>query len=109
MKTIKFTPELTELIKKGEKTTTFRLFNDKNLSSGDRVILATRDGKKVTNFAGAKLLNVYTKPIKKLNEEDYVGHEPVENPIEDYKKYYSNKITENTEVKIIRFEIKKFL
>ena len=29
MKTIKFTPELTELIKKGKKTTTFKLFDDK--------------------------------------------------------------------------------
>jgi len=108
MKVIKFTPELTELIKKGEKSTTFRLFDDKNLTKGDEVILATRDGKKVAEFAKAKLTEVYIKTIKDLNADDYKGHEPIrETSLEDYKKYCGIKVTEDTEVKIVRFKIIK--
>jgi len=109
MKVIKFTPELTNLIKKGKKKSTFRLFDDKNLSAGDDVILAARNGQKVINFAHAKLTQVHVKPIKDLNRDDYAGHEPVKDPVENYKKYYGDKVTKNTEVKIIRFDITKFL
>ena len=110
MKTVKFTSELTELIKKGEKSATFRLFDDKNLTTGDEAILATRDGEAVTNFAKAKLVHVYTKAIKNLNKDDYRGHEPInENPLEDYRKYYGNRVTEDTEVKIVRFEVVKWI
>lgn len=105
MKTIKFTPELSELIKQGKKTTTFRLFDDKNLQEGDKVLLATRDGEKVTNFANAILTEVYAKRIKDFTDEDYLGHEPVTNPVETYKKYYGEKVNEVTEVKIIRFKV----
>lgn len=109
-KTIKFTPELTQLIKQGKKTTTFRLFDDKDLTEGDSVILATRDGEKVTNFAHAKLIKVYTKLLKVLDKTDYIGHEhKIETSVEDYKKYYGDKVTENTEVKVIRFSIVSFI
>lgn len=108
-KTIKFTPELTELIKKGEKTTTFRLFDDKDLSEGDEVILATRDRENVTNFAQAKLSNVYTKLLKEMNENDFAGNETSSrNQVEAFREIYGDKVTEDTEVKIIRFEINKF-
>lgn len=110
MKMIKFTPPLTELIKKGKKTTTFRLFDDKDLARGDEVVLATRNGEKVTAFARAKLVEVNKKLLKDLDEDDYIGHEPkVNNSISDYKVYYGDKVTEDTEVKVIRFEILNFL
>lgn len=110
MKIIKFTPELTDLIKKGKKTTTFRLFDDKDLSEGDEVILATRDGEKVTEFAKAKLTKVYSKTLKDLNSDDYTGHEPVKTrQLEVYRKYYGDKVTNDTEVKVIRFVILVFL
>lgn len=35
-KTLKFTPELSAKILSGEKTSTWRLFDDKNLQKGDR-------------------------------------------------------------------------
>lgn len=109
MKIIKFTPELTLFIKSGKKTRTFRLFDDKDLTKGDRVILATRDGEKVTDFAEATLTEVYAKKLKDLNNSDYVGHETINlNPVEDYKKYYGDKVTAETEVKIVTFKVLKY-
>ena len=111
MKTIKFTPQLTLLIKQGKKTTTFRLFDEKTLSKGDDVILATRNGEKITNFANAIITDVSIKTLETLSKEDYVGHEPI--PNEDRFKYYSqfygDRVRPNSEVKIIRFQITKFL
>ena len=102
-KTIKFTPELTDLIKQGKKTTTWRLFDDKNLSEGDSIILATRDGEKITNFGIAKIKKVYLRTLNTLKPEDYIGHEPVKDPISEYRKYYGDKVNLDTEVKVIQF------
>lgn len=57
MKTLNFVPELAALIKQGKKTTTFRLFDEKNLQAGDIITLTTRDGKKVNAFAKQKLIS----------------------------------------------------
>jgi len=37
MKTVKFRPDLAQLIMDGKKTTTWRLFDDKDLQAGDVV------------------------------------------------------------------------
>jgi hypothetical protein len=102
-KIIKFTPELTDLIKQGKKTTTWRLFDDKNLSEGDSIILATRDGEKVTTFGRTQIKKVSLRTFKTLKPEDYIGHEPVEDLISGYRKYYGDKVDLDTEVKIIHF------
>ncbi|KKR06489.1 MAG: hypothetical protein UT34_C0001G0530 [candidate division WS6 bacterium GW2011_GWF2_39_15] len=104
-KIVKFTPQLTELIKQGKKTTTWRLFDDKNLSVGDIIILATRDGENVTNFGKAKIKNITMRTLDTLRPEDYAGHEPSKDPVGDYKVYYGDKVQPNTEVKIIKFEV----
>jgi len=103
-KILKFTPELTQLIKDGSKTVTIRLFDDKNLTVGDKIILATRDGDKVTNFGKAKIEKITIKTIETLTDEDFVGHERVEDPLMYYRKYYGNKVKINTEVKIIKLK-----
>ena len=107
MKTIKFTPELTELIKKGKKTTTFRLFDDKNLTIGDTVILATRDKEKITEFGKGKIVNIRVKTLNSLDEDDYIGHEKVHktNLLDYYKSFYGEKVEIDTEVKVIRFKV----
>lgn len=105
MKTIKFTPELSELIKKGEKITTFRLFDDKDLQVGDTFIMATRESDKVTEFGTAIITEVILKTIDTLLPEDYVGHEPVDNPVEYYKGFYGDKVNSSSEVKVIRFNV----
>lgn len=47
MKTIKFRPALAKLIIEGKKTTTWRLFDDKNLQVGDVVELVNWETKEV--------------------------------------------------------------
>lgn len=106
-KTIKFTPELTELVKTGEKTKTFRLRDDKFLKTGDRVLFATRDGQEVTEFGEGKLVAVTEKKLKDLNKKDYEGNEQVTDPVEHYKKYYGDDVTEDELVKVIEFKVTK--
>ena len=106
IKTIKFTPELTELIKEGKKTTTFRLFDDKDLTVGDNFIMATRDGETVTEFGKAVITEIQIKTLGTLQPDDYNGHEKLTtDPVTSYKAYYGDKVTIDTEVKVIRFKV----
>ena len=50
-KQVKFVPSLVDLILKGEKTATTRLFDDKDLQTGDIIELVNRDTKKVFGLA----------------------------------------------------------
>jgi len=104
VKTLKFTPELTKLIQAGKKTTTWRLFDEKNLTKGDRIILATRDGEKVTTFGTARIKKVILRTIGTLQPEDYIGHESVTDPLKVYQEYYGDIVTLDTEVKIVEFD-----
>ena len=107
-KTIKFTPYLTELVKSGKKYTTFRIFDEKDLSKGDNIILATRDGDTVTEFGEGVITSVDIKTISTISKDDFIGHEKVEgNLLDHYKVYYGNTINNDTEVKVIRFRISK--
>ena len=110
MKTLKFSPELVELVKNGSKTTTWRIFDDKDLQTGDFVTFIKRP--ELTPFAEAKITNVVTKPIKNLTDQDKEGHEDVgtqEAMYQTYSKYYNREVNPDTEVKIIKFEVLKFL
>lgn len=106
-KIVKFTPELTELVKQGKKTTTFRLFDDKDLSAGDKIDLATRDGENVTVFGQAVIKEIVIRTVETLRPEDYEGHEPVLDPLQNYKRYYGDKVNPDSEVKVIKFEVTK--
>ena len=106
MKTIKFADELIDLILSGEKTTTFRLFDDKNLSEGDKLEFLRASDSKV--FAHAKITKVYEKRLKDLSDEDYKGHEKYESAaqaLETFRKYYGDSVAPETIVKIVRFKL----
>jgi hypothetical protein len=105
-KTLKFYPELVPLILSGEKVVTWRLFDDKNLQTGDVVDLVDRSS--MNRFAIAKLTKVVEKKMGKLEDEDWDGHEKFSSEKEmytTYAKYYNQRITKNTPLKIIHFEI----
>ncbi len=106
MKSLKFTPELVKLIKQDEKTTTFRLFDDKDLREGEIIELVEKENDNA--FAQAILTSVYEKPIQDLNNDDYDGHGKYESPkkmLTEFRKYYGEDVTPMTLVKIIRFRI----
>lgn len=108
MKTLKFHPSLVDLILEGSKTTTWRLWDDKNLQVDDEISFLDSYAK--AEFAQATIINVKEKSFEKMTDEDWEGHERFANEEQMYKsysKYYNNKeINKNTLVKIIKFKLK---
>lgn len=106
MKNLKFAPDLVPLILSSSKTSTWRLFDDKNLTAGDTLILINRGNGE--QFAKAKITSVKGTIMGSLIDQDKEGHEPFgsdEEMYRTYQKYYSRKVSKNTPVKIIRFRI----
>lgn len=108
-KTLKFVQNLANLIKSGKKTTTFRLFDDKNLQKGDKLVLITRNGNEIVNFAIAEITEVYLKTLETLDDKDFIGHEPVANLLDYYSNFYREKVNWESEVKVVRFRVERFI
>lgn len=73
MKTLKFREALSVEILNGSKNVTWRLFDDKNLSVGDRIQLITWENKEI--FAEAVIIGVTEKKLNDIEEKDFEGHE----------------------------------
>ncbi len=105
-KNLKFNSKLVPLILSGRKTSTWRLFDDKNLSEGDRITLkefGAEDG-----FAKAVVKKVVVKRFDELTKDDRSGHESYASDDEMYKTYsdyYKTPVGPKTTVKIIWFEL----
>lgn len=107
MKTIKFTTSLAEMILAGEKTATWRLFDDKDLADGDELEFVNKETGEV--FGRAIVVRVYTKPIGQVNEDDYSGHERYASHsamLDELRKYYGDTVDDSTELKIVRFQMR---
>lgn len=108
MKTLKFAPHLVEKILSGEKTSTWRLFDDKDLQKGDELIFINKETRE--QFGTATITSLKTKTLGTLTADDWVGHEKFSSDEEmyaSYKKYYGDKVDENSEVKVLKFDFKK--
>ncbi len=73
MKTLKFESHLADMILAGAKRSTWRMFDDKDLQTGDIVELWRRSP--LEPIGQAELTLVYEKAIKEIAKEDYDGHE----------------------------------
>src|ERR1700722_8296304 len=96
-KIIKFRDNLAKLVLAGEKDSTWRLFDDKDLSKSDEVELMNWDTKEV--FAKATLTEVREKKMGELKDADFDGHEKFANEEEMYKTYrtyYGDKVGPDT-------------
>ncbi len=106
MKILKFRRKLSKLILSDEKSTTWRLFDDKDLSVGDEVsFVVWEDGRE---FARVKIINVKETSFDVLTDDDWTGHEKFVSDNVMYKtfeKYYNRSVNKNSPVKIIKFEI----
>jgi hypothetical protein len=105
-KTLKFNANLVSSVLDGSKNSTWRLWDEKNLSEGDVVDLLGRPT--LEKFATAKLTKVITKKFKDLTPEDRKGHEQFDTDqqmLETYSKDYKKPVTMDTEVKIMWFEL----
>ncbi|MDO8664306.1 MAG: hypothetical protein Q7K44_02030 [Candidatus Liptonbacteria bacterium] len=105
-KTLKFRAFKAEMILKGEKTSSLRVFDDKDLKAGDELELINWDTKKM--FGKAKITEIIEKKLGEVGEKDLIGHEQMEGgPVEGLKKYYGEKVGPETPGKIVRFKLEK--
>jgi hypothetical protein len=82
------------------------LFDDKDLKAGDRVELLCWETKE--KFADAEIIEVWEKKLNEIEDADYCGNEKYasqEKMYETFRKYYGDKVNQDTLVKIIRFEL----
>jgi len=108
MKTLKFASPLVPKILSGEKTSTWRLFDDKNLQKGDELIFIEKETGK--EFIKAIIISVSEQKFNDLTDIDLQGHERFESDekmYEAYKKYYKLEVTPDTVLKVIHFQLHK--
>jgi len=108
MKVLKFRDYLVPTVLSGEKDSTWRLFDDKDLGVADDIELQVFVTKEP--FAKAKITRVIEKRFGDFSESDKQGHESYSNDTEmyaEYSKYYRTSVGSNTIVKIIWFELNR--
>lgn len=106
-KALKFKEFKANWILDGTKTSTIRLFDDKDLKAGDDLELIDSDNNKT--FAKAKITEVIEKKLDELNDMDLKGHEKWDSHdemIKSLKEYYGDKVNKDTPAKIIKFKLK---
>lgn len=110
MKSLKLDHELAELVSSGSKTSTWRLFDDKDLSVGDLVLLIDKvDQRSPATWRPIGIASIQTviqKRLGDITEDDMRGHERFASKGEmlaTYRKYYGDNVTWETPVKIIHF------
>jgi ribonuclease HI len=110
MKILKFDHELAKLIVTGEKTSTWRLYDDKDLSVNDEIRLLDKvdpkDAKTWQVIGQDKITQIIEKNLGDISEDDMKGHEAFsskEEMLNTYKDYYGERVTFETPVKIVFF------
>ena len=106
MKKIKFSDILINKVLSGEKTTTWRLFDDKNLTARDELLLCDAAGK---DFARSRIITIKEKTLSEITikEKEESGWEEETNKeiTEHYSKLYKKPVDKNTKIKIIKFKL----
>lgn len=90
---------------------TWRLYDDKDLSVNDAVVLIDKvepERPQTWRVIGRGRINkVIEKRMGDITEEDYEGHDPHESPearLQAYKGYYGEQVTWDTPVKMVYFD-----
>ncbi len=107
MKVVKFKKHFISEILSGSKNTTWRLFDDKDLSVGDEIELVEKES--LSKFGEAKIVDIVNKNIEELSPQELLehGYDNVNRMIEGHKLYYGDQVDLKTQVKIIQFELHK--
>lgn len=105
-KQLHFALNLVPLILNGQKTTTWRLWDDKDLSVGDT--LEMRESKTERHFATATITSVQFLTFRELWAGKMEGHEKYKNEREmydTYRGYYRRDVGPDTKVKVVEFQL----
>ncbi len=109
MKTLKFKPHLVAQILSGEKTSTWRLFDDKDLQVGDSLTFINQETQE--EFGTAQITGMKVKTLGTLSDDDWAGHERYASEEEmyaHYRQYYGDRVGADSEVKIIAFDFRPY-
>src|SRR5579871_237294 len=111
MKTLKFDHDSSELIMSGKKNSTWRLFDDKDLSVDDEIKLVDKlDPNEPSTWkiiGQGRVKEVIEKKLQDITEADMAGHEHYSSKDEmlgAYRTYYGNRVDLETIVKIVFFD-----
>jgi ribonuclease HI len=111
VKALKFDHDLAKLILEGKKTSTWRLFDDKDLSVNDEVkVIDKVDPTRPETWeviGTARINEVIQKTLGQVGASEYEGREKFSSQAEmvrAYKEHYGENVNLRTVVKIIRFD-----
>ena len=96
MKKLKFSTSLINDIISGKKKNTWRINDDKNLLSRDKLLLCDNEGKE---FAKAVIISIKERILGELNNEELTKIKELN------EKYYHLQLNKNTKLKIIDFKL----
>jgi len=111
VKKLKLDHALAELIKTGQKTSTWRLFDDKDISVNDEVLLVDKvDPKRPDTWrviGTARIDRVTERRLADITDNDLSEGEAFasrQDMMATYRRYYGPNVTWQTPVKMIHFE-----
>ena len=105
MNQLRFAEPLPSLVLGGQKNTTWRINDDKDISVNDQLSLCYNDKRE---FAKAQVIWIKETTFENLTAEDKDGHEKFSSDEEMYKTYsgyYNINVEPKTKVKIIKFKL----
>jgi hypothetical protein len=101
---LKFADPLAELIVRGQKYTTWRMNNSRDLRAGDRLNCIHYSTLRL--FAVAAISRVAERTFATLGPEDLEGHESFaseQTMLDAYARYYDTLVTSNTQLTVVDF------
>ena len=111
MKKLKMDHQLAQAVVRGEKTSTWRVFDDKDLTVNDEVALIDKveaDRPATWRVVGTlHIRKVVQKHFSEIRDEDYVGHGGYGSQqamLDHFREYYGDRVTLDTPVKIVHFD-----
>jgi ribonuclease HI len=114
MKTLKLDHQLAERIRSGDKTATWRLYDDKDIRVNDEVELLDKvdpQNPETWQIIGVARIDVVVeKRLGEISKADFRGHETFasrDEMLETYRQYYGPQVTFETPVKMIHFTLLK--
>jgi len=114
MKTLKFDHDLANLIAEGTKISTWRMFDDKDISVNDEVKIIDKvdpkDPQTWRIIGIAKVTEIVEKRLEDISEESLKAdraYSSKKEMLETYQSYYGKRVTGATPVKIIYFDFQK--